>query len=212
MTEDAVTELQTRVAALADDVQYVAAAIWKQVQSGLTDVDTALDAIIALINHARAVVTGWADVAVAAQIEALTATPTLPSAVAPVDDTERLVKAVRTITADTDADTAMQVSRLARAESLSAAQDATATAMEHHDAVIGWVRQLNPEACELCQWWARGGRIWKPDHKFARHPGCNCQMQVVTEENDDPRRRRPNPRRRTRSGQPTRRVSRSDRR
>ena len=105
--------------------------------------------------------------------------PTLPSAVLPVDDTERLAKAVRTIADDSDADTTMQLSRLARSEPLDTAQRVTHEAIGQQAAAGGWVRQLNAGACELCRWWARNGRVWPKDHKFPRHPGCNCQPRIV---------------------------------
>ena len=178
MSEVVVTEFQAMIAGLADDVARVVLDIWERLQAHLTDIVTALDAIVAAINRANAVATGLADVSVSAQIEVLSGTPTLPSAVAPVDDTERLTKAVRTI-ADSDSDTAMQLSRLARSEPLDTAQRVTLDAMAAQDAVSGWVRQLNAEACELCRWWARDGRVWPKDHKFPRHPGCNCQPRIV---------------------------------
>ncbi|MDC8982550.1 hypothetical protein PR370_15830 [Mycobacterium marinum] len=178
MSEAVVTEFQTMIATLADNVAREAAAIWAWVQDGLTELSDALAWIVAAINRGRAVAFVLADVATSAQIEALSGSPTPMVGVLPVDDTARLVKAVHTITEGADADTAMQLSRLARAEPLSAAQDAAATAMARHG-VAGWVRQCNADACQLCRWWSAGGRVWPAAHAFARHPGCNCQPRIV---------------------------------
>lgn len=177
MSEAVVTEFAAMIARLADDVERAVAAIWARVQDGLIELTDALAYIVAVINRGRAVAFGLADVATSAQIEALSGIPAPVIGVAPVDDTERLVKAVRTIT-ESDADTPMQLSRLAHAEPLSAAQDASSAAMARHG-VAGWVRQCNADACQLCRWWSAGGRVWPADHAFARHPGCNCQPRIV---------------------------------
>lgn len=186
MSEVVVTEFQAMIATLADDIEAMVAAIWERVSAGLIDAKSALAQIVAVINRANAVVTGLADAAVSAQIEVLTGTPRLPSAVLPIDDTERLTKAVTTI-AESDSDTAMQLARLARSEPLSAAQDATSAAIANHAEVKGWVRQLNPGACELCRWWAHNGRVYRPTLNFARHPGCNCVQRIVLSDKESQR-------------------------
>lgn len=196
MTEAVVSRFQAMTAELAEGTERTVLAIWAHAEIGSTDMAEATAAITAVIARANAAGFLLGDAAISAQIEALTATPTAVSGVMRSDDTVRLGDALATIVGG-DGDTAMQLARLARAEPLSAAQDGSAVALDQHPAVIGWVRQTNAGACELCQWLARGGRIWNTTTAFDRHPGCNCQIQVVTKENDDPRRRH---RRRTRGG------------
>lgn len=48
-------------------------------------------------------------------------------------------------------------------------------AMQQDSTVEGWTRGLNDDACELCQHWARDGRIWPKDHEMPTHTGCLCQ-------------------------------------
>lgn len=41
----------------------------------------------------------------------------------------------------------------------SPGQQATTEAMTKHPLVQGWVREFDDDPCQLCQWWAREGRI-----------------------------------------------------
>lgn len=76
----------------------------------------------------------------------------------------------------------MRLERLARAEPLEAAQQAAHTAMQSHDLVEGWTRQMDADPCQLCRWWWREGRVWPKEHPFQSHKGCNCQPTVVLAE------------------------------
>src|SRR5690625_6970662 len=44
------------------------------------------------------------------------------------------------------------------------------------DLATGWTRLLDAEGCELCDWWARDGRVWPKRHPMPRHKGCKCQQ------------------------------------
>lgn len=114
--------------------------------------------------------------------EPVTDLPPLPAT--RTEDTPRLVKAVQTVVDDHDPDdpqaTDDRLWRLGRSETSKAAQDAAREVAEHDDRVRGWVRDLNADACTLCGWWAREGRVWPADHVMPRHPGCDCFPRVVT--------------------------------
>ena len=74
----------------------------------------------------------------------------------------------------------MRLSRLARGEVTYAAHVVTQHALIAEPAVIGWTRDLEGDACQLCRWWARDGKVWRPDHTMPTHKGCTCrQLPVV---------------------------------
>lgn len=52
--------------------------------------------------------------------------------------------------------------------------------MSRSEHVTGWTRSLNGEACQLCTWWWRAGRVWTADHPMPAHKGCICTPQPVT--------------------------------
>lgn len=76
--------------------------------------------------------------------------------------------------------TSMRLARLARAEPLFAAQEVTQSAIVAEPAITGWVRDLEGDACQLCRWWWREGRVWAPDHRMPTHKGCSCSQRPVT--------------------------------
>ncbi|QLY27972.1 hypothetical protein H0264_21385 [Nocardia huaxiensis] len=53
-------------------------------------------------------------------------------------------------------------------------------AMKQNDRVTGWVRELEPGACQLCTWWWRDGQVWHKDHEMPTHKGCTCVANPVT--------------------------------
>lgn len=114
---------------------------------------------------------GYATHAMSALHRAV-ATPVLPV----VDDTDRLTKATATAfaTAQDSPDPHAIVGRLARSEPLGTAAETYSQALSYDPNVRGWIRAVNPGACELCIWWARGGKVYKPDTPFEYHPSCSC--------------------------------------
>ena len=69
--------------------------------------------------------------------------------------------------------------RLARAEAVKAAQANYAGTMANSKDTGGWVRQLEPDACQLCRWWWRDGKTWPRDHPMPTHTGCTCAQRFV---------------------------------
>ncbi|MDX1873987.1 hypothetical protein SBI67_17840 [Mycolicibacterium sp. 120266] len=138
--------------------------------------------LVALLQRSNAAATALADASASRQLEALTGRATPAAGVLPTDDSERLLKAARTALEDrtTSLD---RVTRLARSEPLQTAQQAFTQASSGmrvgRGGYIGWIRQTNAGACELCQHWARGGRVFPPDHGMARHPSCACVQRLV---------------------------------
>ncbi len=128
------------------------------------------------------------DLALAAAVTLTTGIPAAPiGTTRPLDEPARLTRSAATILADLDAADSksleaaqMRYQRLAEAEVRKAVADAYADALAASDAVVGWTRGLEPEACQLCRWWWREGRVWDPDHPFPQHKGCDCSQVIVT--------------------------------
>lgn len=88
------------------------------------------------------------------------------------DQRPRLVDALATIVLTGPDDVGGRLGRLATAEPLAGAQDATQTALERRG-VTRVRRQTDSDPCPLCRKLAGFGprpAKWK----FARHPGCSC--------------------------------------
>ena len=67
-----------------------------------------------------------------------------------------------------------RLTRLARSEPMDKAQRGYGEAIRQDSRTEGWKRGLELDACELCTWWDRDGRIWPKDHVMPTHKGCAC--------------------------------------
>lgn len=135
-----------------------------------------------LINRSNSQAAALAEHFTSRQLEALTGRPVPATGILPIDESDRLLKAAKT--ALTDRDTALErVERLARSEPLATAQTSVTEALSGQKVgrggYIGWTRQLNAGACEMCQRWARADRVWPADHRMPRHPNCACVQHIV---------------------------------
>lgn len=135
------------------------------------------------------------DVALAAAVTVQTGQVAAPLGITrPATEPDRLAQATRTVlddldltAADEDLQEALRAAetrliRLTAAEIRKATADAYDAAVKASDAVTGWTRGLEPQACQLCRWWWREGRVWNADHPFQRHKGCDCSQLIVTTE------------------------------
>lgn len=203
----AIDDYQSATEALATDTERAALAIYNRYLRGeLSDDDAAL-LIAAAVNRANAAAVSLADAWLTVQVEEQLGEPVPTVGVLPVDDSERLVKAVNTVlsepaspeptqdetTAESiepaqgsptlrtlrDDQAEARLARLARCEPLEAAQQATHEAMQKQPLVEGWVRHMDADPCQLCRWWWREGRVWPKAHRMPTHKGCNCQPRIV---------------------------------
>lgn len=69
-----------------------------------------------------------------------------------------------------------KLSRLALNLPVQAIQGAYGDALANDPKSAGWVRGLEPDACQLCVWWWREGGIWPKNHPMPTHSGCQCQQ------------------------------------
>lgn len=179
--QDEATELADTVA------EGVLAALAAHV-AGQISADVLVSVVAAYLAAGTNGAAALGDVALAAAVTVATGTPAGPLGITrPADDPERLARAARTILADLKPDdeaslsrAQMRYQRLVEAEIRQAVADAYDEAVSTSKAVTGWRRGLEPDACQLCRWWARDGRVWPADYPIQRHPGCDCSQLITT--------------------------------
>ncbi|MGY1680718.1 hypothetical protein [Geodermatophilus sp. SYSU D01176] len=180
---------------LAGDTERRALELFAAWQAGaLTDEQFAA-ALAVLVATANAQAVTVADLSLAAAVTVALGVPVAPLGLLPTPgEPERLVRASRTlleaveVSSDLPApvartelatpagqpDLSARVARLARAEPLTTAARAYSEGMARSPHVTGWKRGLSANACQLCRWWHRDGRVWPADHKMPVHKGCSC--------------------------------------
>lgn len=98
-------------------------------------------------------------------------------------DMARLEQAVSTILQSRKPETNdSRIERLGRAEVVETGQASMYDALQTTEGVEGWRRDLEPGACEMCQWWEREGRVWPKDHPMPKHKGCECTQEPIVAE------------------------------
>lgn len=177
---------QDELVTLADSNDRQVQAVYAAYLSGRLSAQEVIALMAAAIAQANSRAYALADVAVAASVmlgttEAVSVVGVLP----PADDATRLLKAATTVLDVAEASSVPEaiVSRLARSEPLESGTRAFGEAMARQPLVEGWVRQLDADPCQLCQWWGREGRIWPKDHPMPRHKGCECVQRPVLARN-----------------------------
>ena len=105
-----------------------------------------------------------------------------PGALDHWEDHARLSAAARTALSVDDA-AVMASGRLALGEVITVSQKAYAEILKQSSAVEGFKRGLEKDACQLCKWWWREGRVWPKWYTMPTHVGCTCtQVPVMVEQ------------------------------
>ncbi|MCH5641434.1 hypothetical protein [Gordonia sp. ABSL49_1] len=193
---------QESLTALAAGAVRQVVAAYLSFLDGLLTRDETVRYIASAIAVANGRARALADVAMATEVMAQLGEAVPVQPLERVDDTERLIQAVTTIfdesepevvDLDTSTETTapaepaprvrVRLERLAKSEPLEQAADAASEALAKTPQVTGWTRQLSANACQLCRWWWREGRIWPAEHPFQHHKGCACTPKpVVTDQ------------------------------
>ncbi len=189
MTE---TPYQRTLTALGDGTARQALALLAAFVAGHLTVREAVAAIAATIARANGHAVVLADVALAATLTQQLGKPVpVLGFTAPEGDLTRLSTAVDTILTDprtilaSDTEEGQRefvqnrVERLARNEPIDAAGRTFSEAVSRSPHVSGYTRQLEPDACELCQWLYKGGFVYPADQPMHQHPGCRCHPSPV---------------------------------
>ena len=167
---------QDTVQKLGKNTATILEQLWESVQRGdLPQADFAQMAaqVVYLANEqgraaAQAALNGYVEIATG-----IPSVPVAQTATVTTGELARLEKAIGTILA-ADQDTLMQLARLGNSEPLESAARSFSDGIKAHGKVKGWIRQLEPGACELCQWLYADGRIWPADYPIQTHKGCVC--------------------------------------
>lgn len=169
---------------LAEDTERRVLDVYRAFLAGHLTRDEAVERIGLLVSVANRQGVMLADLAFSAEAMAQTGVAAPTVGVTPTDDLDRLTKAADTTltVAETSAVSEAIVARLARCEPLESAANAYSDAMIRSGKTKGWVRQKSANACQLCTWWWREGRIWPAEHPFQHHKGCTCTPKPVIAE------------------------------
>lgn len=159
-------------------------AAYRAFLSGALSRDECVQYIASAIAVSNGQAFALADLAFAAEMMTQLGEAAPVTGVTAPDDLDRLAKAATTVleVADASPVPAAIVARLARAEPLEAAANAYSDNMIRSGKTKGWVRQKSANACQLCTWWWREGRVWPAEHPFQHHKGCTCTPKPVIAE------------------------------
>lgn len=183
---------QEQTTALAEDVSAQVLAALAAYAAGTLTAEAFVAVVAAYVAAGNSGAATLGDLSLAAAVTLALGTPVAPVGISrPATDPDRLTGAARKILDDLDRQTAtdpdaalstaqMRFLRLAEAEVHQAVAQAYDAAVKESSYVTGWRRGLEPDACELCTWWWREGRVWPADHPFPRHTGCDCSQLIVT--------------------------------
>lgn len=188
---------QEELEAVASETAAQVLAALAAYQAGTMTLDAFVSVVVAFVQAGNLAGATVADLSLAAVLTTSTGTAVAPLGVGPGDhalDEHRLTKATRTIlddlnkqtTADFDAELTKahkRFQRLAEAEVKEAAARAYSEAVKESSTVTGWTRGIDADACQLCRWWWRDGKVWPDDHDMPTHKGCTCNPIPVVKEN-----------------------------
>lgn len=201
--------MQAQAIALAEDTAATVAQFYTRYVESEIAKDAAILLIAAAINRANAAGVALGDAGIARQIEELSGQPTPTLGLLAVDESQRLLTATTTVLDGLpDTETAektespsgstvepstgvsredrarTRLERLGRSEPLEQVAKSATHAMQRQPLVEGWVRHMEPDACELCRWIWRNGRVWPKEHPFqVMHHNDACTPRVVLRRN-----------------------------
>lgn len=181
-----VTPLDATLNTLTTTTTTAVQKLWAAYSKGAIDLVTFQTGLASVVTAANARGGAVGTLALAADLSRMMGELVPPGPVATpahLLDTGRVEKAVDTVLSGSG-DPQMQFSRIASTEPVEAAQGAYQDGIARSPLLEGWERGLEPDACQLCTWWARlddvgEPRIWPKDHAMPIHKGCRC-MPVPT--------------------------------
>lgn len=173
-----------RLIGLGTDAENAILDVYRSFLDGSISRDIAVDLMATVVEKHGLRAAALADVSLASTLMVETAAPVPVAATARTSEVDRLVKAASTVltVAETSDVPEAIVARLARSETFDAGQAAYSEGIAASPSTRGWIRGLEPGACELCTWWWRDGRVWPKDHPMPRHKGCTCSPIPVVRE------------------------------
>lgn len=173
---------QSTVATIRNSTDKQVLEAWRQYGLGRITQPQFVQLAAAIIARANGAAVAVADLALSAELLRVTGATHSPVGMLPLAyDQPRLEKGVTSLLADAKAggDITDRLTRFARTEPLTAANDAYSRAVSTSAPVTGWVRQMDGDPCQLCRWWWREGRVWPSSYAMPHHKGCDCTQRIV---------------------------------
>lgn len=165
---------------LTDDVQAKVLTVFEAWQAGRLTEDQFVQVAAVYVAQGNSRAVALADLAFAAALTVELGRPQASTGVTAADEQDRLREGLTTLAvAAASADVTARLVRFAKAEPSAAAQTSWSDALKHSDHVEGWTRQLDANACELCQSWATGDQVFPKDVQMIHHTGCQCTPKPV---------------------------------
>jgi len=166
------------VGRIREDTKRKVMAAWRMYGVGTITRPQFLQLASAILGQAGTSAAAAADLAVSLELTRLNESLAAVAGVTNRKTQRTYMDALETVL-DGDGDVPMKLERLSLNAPLESAQAAYGKALAGSGA-SGWVRQMDPDPCQLCRWWWREGRVWPSDHLMPTHPGCECVARPVT--------------------------------
>lgn len=166
---------------LSNDTEAKAQRVLDQLEAGDIDQAAAIALLAAIILVAQKRGAAVAELSFAAQVSAMSMTPTVTAGVKAGTQAGIVHRVIeKTLTSSKGIDeTRVRIVRIAQNEPQEVAKQTYGKALERSEKVEGWTRGLDSDPCELCVWWSRDGRVWPKDYPLAHHKGCQCTQVPV---------------------------------
>ncbi|OBK84671.1 hypothetical protein A5649_03980 [Mycolicibacter heraklionensis] len=137
--------------------------------------------VAAIVQRGNAQALALAEAFTQRQLENVTGRAVPAKGLLPADDSDRLLKAAKTILEESDP--LARIERLGESEVLYTAQGGVEESLTGRNrsrgGYLGWVRKMETNPCKRCVWWSRNGRVFPPDHHMPRHHSCRCVQEIV---------------------------------
>ena len=161
---------------LGDTTEAKVLKVYALMDAGKLTYIEAVGVMSTLIGKAQARAVALAETSLAAELTLRTLTPVAVVATSVAPNMTKVRGAVRVVLATTAStpDPAGRIARMVRGITYKAASDAYSEGISKSALVEGWSRGLEPDACQMCRWWWREGRVWPSSHVMPAHSGCTC--------------------------------------
>lgn len=148
-------------------------------QQGLIDLDTFTDVASQLLAHIADVGANYGRLSYGEVMALLT--DELPELSAQLGtssavDQGKIAQSLQTILEGDPEQVLTRLQRLGYVLPIEETQRGYGDELAQDPKVEGWLRGMNDDACQLCVWWWREGRIWPKRHPLQTHKGCKCQQ------------------------------------
>lgn len=147
-------------------------------REGMLTAQETLAVLTTIVGKGQAQAIVLAEASLAAELTVLSGVP-VPIAPATLQAHPVAVQQALGTTLGFDGDITDRMERVVRGITYKAAAEAYSDGVKRSQLVSGWVRDLEPDACQMCVWWWREGRVWPKEHPMPTHTGCTCSPRPV---------------------------------